>query len=381
MPFYKFKNSSETTAEIEIYGEIVETRPKSWWTGRPLDGLFFVSEEFNEQIEQLKNKSKITLKINSPGGDLFVGVGVYNQLKQLNAEIEVIVEGIAASAAGVIACAGDTVRMGTGAVIMAHQASGTMYDTYVTQTDCEMKAKQLEACNNAIADIISKKTGKSVDEIIPLLKEELWLTGQSAVDFGFADELLETEEEPFVNDKNKNIYSNGRVFPIKNYIKNAEKHLTVLNESKNANTSAQADDDIKNKTKEDTPMAQETKITLDVLKKEYPDIVKKIEDAAIKTERARQKSIDEIAPRISDKTILDDAKYGDSGISAEVLALQVLKQEKNAGEDFLAKAKQDVKDSGAEDVESSPSGEEDEQTQLDNEIKNAVAIFNKSKED
>lgn len=381
MPFYNFINSSDDTAVIEITGEIVETRPKHWLTGEPADGLYFTSEDFNKQLEDLKNKSKITLKINSPGGDLFVGVAVYNKLKQLNAHIEVIVEGIAASAAGLIACVGDTVKMGTGAVIMAHQASGVMWELYVTQTDCEMKIKQLEACNKAVAQIISKKTGKSVDELLPLLKDEIWLAGQEAIDFGFADELLEAEAEPQAptfDPVNNTIRSAGKVFAIKNIIENAATHLSA---SQNKNVGMPTE-----KNKEEELMSQKTAITLEALKNDYPDIVKAIEDGAtenaIKAERERQKAIDEIAPVIADKKALSDAKYGDSGISAETLLYNAAKANAGKGADFFAAMVADNSTSGASAIESEPQGGgvEDDATKALDEVKAAVELFNKSKE-
>ena len=380
MPFYNVINSSDDSAVIEINGEIVETRPKDWF-GRPLDGLYFISEEFNKKLDEIKNKSKITLKINSPGGDLFVGVAVYNKLKQLDAHIEVIVEGIAASAAGLIACVGDTVKMGTGAVIMAHQASGIMWDLYVTQTDCEMKAKQLEACNKAVAEIISRKTGKTVDELLPLLKDEIWLTGQEAIDFGFADELLEDEEEaqaPEFDSVNNTIHSAGKVFAIKNIIENAATNLSAY-QNKNVGQPTEQN-------KEEKPMSKETTaITLEALKNDYPDIVQSIADEAaknaIKKERERQKAIDEIAPVIADKKALDDAKYGDSDISAETLLYNAAKESSKKGAEFFAAMVADNNASNANEIESEPQGaEEDDATKVANEIKSAVEIFNKSKE-
>lgn len=389
MSFYKFKNLSDDTAEIQIYGEIVETIPKSWWTGNPIDGLFFVSKDFNEQIEKLKNKSKITMRINSPGGDLFVGIGVYNRLKQLKeetgVEIDVIVEGLAASAAGLIACAGDNVRIGTGAVFMAHQASFTVIDS-IMETDCETMLNALKACNKAVADILAQKSGKPVEEIYETIKEEIWLTGQEAVDFGVADSLLEEKEpkesKPYI--AQNNIYSNGKVFAIKNYIANADKHFSVHNEIDNVANSL-IDDEGTKINKEDKPMAQELTITVDALKANYPDIVKDIEGEAvknaIKNERKRQQEIDEIAPMIADKTALNEAKYGDNDISAEKLLYNAAKASKEKGADFFTAAVADNHTSGAMKIATDPTDTKDDDTvKVKNEIAAAVEIYNKNKE-
>lgn len=385
MSFYNFKNITETSAEIEVYGEIVSKRPTNWW-GEAIEGAYFISSEFNEQIEKIKNVQNITVKINSPGGDLFVGIGVYNKLKQLNAHITVIVEGIAASAAGLIACAGDVVRLGTGAIIMAHQASAMVPEWYVTESDVEVYKNELEACNKAITEIISAKTGKSVDEIEPLLKEELWLSGQEAIDFGFADEMLDTEEtEPFYNASKNAIYSNGKIFAVKNYCSNVKQHITNVEIKNNANTSNNAIDVVANKTKEEKSNMS-TPLTLDALKEQHPELVKQIQDEAIKTalvtERQRQRDIDEIGNMIADKDMLNEAKYGDSGISAEKLFYNAGKAQKEMGTAFFNQVRSDYNSSGAEDVTCDPNnGTDNNEVKIEDVVNSAVQYFNKTKED
>lgn len=382
MPFYNFKNITETSADIEVYGEIVEKRPTNWW-GDAVEGMFFVSSEFNEQIAKLQGVSNITLKINSPGGDLFVGVGVYNKLKSLNANITVIVEGLAASAAGLIACAGDTVKLGTGAVIMAHQASTFVPDWYVNETDIEEYKRNLEACNKAVAEIISEKTGKSVDEIMPLLKEEIWLSGQDAIDFGFADEMLNSTAvsgvSPAIDPVNNSIYSNGQVFAIKNYVENAKKHMpTMLTD--NVKSPEKVDKTIKNK--EDKPMPTPT-LNLETLRQQYPQLVKEIEDNAVKNalqaDRKRQQEIDEIAPMISDKSLVNEAKYGENATTAQQLLYDFAKNQKDKGADFFANVETDYQNSGAEKVEGTPNAEKSDDEKVADEINSAVALFNKNK--
>lgn len=382
MPFYNFKNITETSAEIEVYGEIVEKRPTNW-CGDAIEGMFFVSSEFNEQIAKLQGVSNITLKINSPGGDLFVGVGVYNKLKSLNANITVIVEGLAASAAGLIACAGDTVKLGTGAVIMAHQASTFVPDWYVNETDIEEYKRHLEACNKAVAEIISEKTGKSIDEIMPLLKEEIWLSGQDAIDFGFADEMLNSTAvsgvSPAIDPVNNSIYSNGQVFAIKNYVENAKKHMPTM--STNSVKSPETDD-TKIKIKEGKPMPTPT-LDLETLRQQYPQLVKNIEDTAVKNalkaDRQRQQEIDEIAPMISDKSLVNEAKYGENAVTAQQLLYDFARNQKDKGAEFFASVETDYQNSGAEKVEGTPNEAKSDDERLADEVNSAVALFNKNK--
>lgn len=384
MNFFNVKNLSDTSAEIEVYGEIVEKRPTNWW-GDELEGMYFVSSEFNSQIAKLKNVKDITLKINSPGGDLFVGVGVYNKLKQLDANITVVVEGLAASAAGLIACAGDTVKLGVGAVFMAHQASTFVPEWYVNETDVEEYQRQLEACNKAVAEIISAKTGKTVEEIMPLLKEELWLSGQEAIDFGFADEMLDengSQNGTYIDPSKNSIFSNGRVFAIKNCVVNATQHIQTM-ETEDVKSPTDNGEETKYN-KEDTEMS--LAVTVEMLRKDHPDIVKDIETQAVSNaltaERQRQKDIDGIAHLISDKAVLDKAKYGDGddAVSAKDLLWNVAQSQDGQGANFLASVKKDVKASSVDDVEAAPSGsDKTDEEKVGEQLNSAVEFFNKNK--
>ena len=100
---------SDDEGEIVLYGDVLSQQPIDWWTGEPEPGMFITPEGFMEDLETVKGKSKITVKLNSCGGDLYTGIAIHNAIKALSAHVNVVVEGIAASAASVIMCAGDTV--------------------------------------------------------------------------------------------------------------------------------------------------------------------------------------------------------------------------------------------------------------------------------
>ena len=86
-----------------------------------------------EDLEAVKGKSNITIKINSCGGDLYTGIAIHNAIKGLSGTKTVIVEGIAASAASVIMCAGDEVQVYPGSMVMIHGVSGLLFDYYNLQ--------------------------------------------------------------------------------------------------------------------------------------------------------------------------------------------------------------------------------------------------------
>ena len=98
-------------ASSKEYGDVVSRQPVDWWTGEPEPGLYIAPESFMEDLAAVKGKSNITIKINSCGGDLYTGIAIHNAIKGLTGHKVVVVEGIAASAASVIACAGDEVQV------------------------------------------------------------------------------------------------------------------------------------------------------------------------------------------------------------------------------------------------------------------------------
>ena len=101
--FWNIASTGEDTGEILLYGDVVSQQPIDWWTGEPEPGMYITPEGFMEDLALVKDKSKITVKLNSCGGDLYTGIAIHNAIKSLSAEINVVVEGIAASAASVAA--------------------------------------------------------------------------------------------------------------------------------------------------------------------------------------------------------------------------------------------------------------------------------------
>lgn len=109
--FWNMASTGDDEGEITLYGDVMSQQPVDWWTGEPEPGLFITPEGFMEDLAAVKDKGHITVKLNSCGGDLYTGIAIHNALKALSGEVNVIVEGIAASAASVIMCAGDTVTV------------------------------------------------------------------------------------------------------------------------------------------------------------------------------------------------------------------------------------------------------------------------------
>ena len=147
---------------------------------------------------QLKSHAgaDIVVNINSPGGDVFEGLAIYNLMREYTGHITVRVLGIAASAASFIAMAADEVQIARAGFFMIHNAwTGVIGD----RNDMRDIADFLEQIDATIADIYHIKTGIDVAELADQMDKETWITGKSAVDTGFADGFLASdavEEQP-----------------------------------------------------------------------------------------------------------------------------------------------------------------------------------------
>lgn len=133
----------------------------------------------------------IVIKLNSPGGDVFEGIEIYNYLKDHPSNITVEVTGLAASAATFIVAGADEVIMNVGTSLMIHEASTF---TWGNKQDIQKTLNALETIDDSILAIYTEKTGQSTDQLREWMNEEKWFTADEAVEFGFAD--LVKREEP-----------------------------------------------------------------------------------------------------------------------------------------------------------------------------------------
>lgn len=156
---------------ISIYGDIGESM---WGDG--------VTPQDIAAALQTKS-SRVTVRINSPGGSAFDGVAIYNLLTGDSRPVDVIIDGLAASAASIIAMAGDTIRMGTGTMLMIHPASVLAYGT-----DRELVeiAATLTKLSDSMADIYSARSGVDKDTVLEMMYAETWMTVDDAIQNGFA---------------------------------------------------------------------------------------------------------------------------------------------------------------------------------------------------
>ncbi len=148
----------------------------------------------------------VEVQINSPGGDMFEGIAIYNVLREHSQEVTVKVMGMAASAASIIAMAGDRIEIGAASFLMIHNcwvlAIGNRHD--MTET-----AEWLAPFDQAMAEVYAARSGRTVAEVQKWMDAETYMSGSTAVDRGLADDLLpsdqiEVDEKAKADDKSAN---------------------------------------------------------------------------------------------------------------------------------------------------------------------------------
>lgn len=174
--FYRFATNEAGSNELYLEGVIAS---ESWYDDE------VSPKQFREELE--KYSGPITVRINSPGGDVFAGMQIYNMLKDRSGDVTVIVDALAASAASFIAMAGDKIIMNTGSMMMIHKASTIAWGN---EDEMQDVIEMLRKVDDSIIAVYAARTGKSEDEIKQLLADETWMTADEAVEMGFADEAM-----------------------------------------------------------------------------------------------------------------------------------------------------------------------------------------------
>lgn len=177
----KIVNKSATKAEIVLYAGIGQ----DFWG----DGSMISAKQFSDELKKIDSSvNEIVVRINSPGGDVFDGIAIYNRLKQHKAKITVIVDGLAASIASIIALAGDEIHIGEGALFMVH-LPWTM--AYGNRMELDNTVSRLMDVEEQMIGIYTKKTGLDRAEIKAMLEAETWLNADEAIEKGFVDSKIE----------------------------------------------------------------------------------------------------------------------------------------------------------------------------------------------
>ena len=180
--FWNWTNNEETQARIlHLNGTIAE---ESWFDDDVTPQLF--------KDELFSGDGDVTVWINSPGGDCVAAAQIYNMLKDYNGNVTIKIDGIAASAASVIAMAGNTVLMSPVSMLMIHNP---MTVAMGNAGDMQKAIEMLDEVKESIVNAYHLKTGMSRAKISHLMDSETWMNAYKAVELGFADDILFRNEE------------------------------------------------------------------------------------------------------------------------------------------------------------------------------------------
>ena len=179
--------SDDDANTINIYDQIGE----SW------DGSGMTARIVNSVLRKAKGDD-VVVNINSPGGDFFEGVTIYNMLREYDGTVNVNVIGMAASAASIIAMAADDLKIAKSGFLMIHNSWGLVIGN---QHDMITAAETFAIFDESMANVYADRSGKPLTDIAALMDKDTWMAGEKAVEDGFADGFLKSDE--IVEDKKK----------------------------------------------------------------------------------------------------------------------------------------------------------------------------------
>ena len=340
--FWKFINSAVDgkPPELILEGDISST---TWW------GDEVTPRQFTEELNALGNVPEIVVRINSGGGDVFAANAIYTRLKDNAATITVKIDGWAASAATIVAMAGDVIEIPGNGVFMVHDPKmGAM--GYFSAEEFTKAAEELKVIKQAIVNGYALKTKKDPEEIAAIMAAETWYDGKQAVDAGFCDRLMFEDAQTTVENMGK-VVVNSVSMDLERFPNLSVSLLNRLTASASGGFS-----NIKNQTEQKRSEEVMDGIkdikTPEGLRAAFPDLVKQIEDAATAAataaERKRIQDIEGVA-LAGFENIVNAAKF-EKPVSAGDVATQIVAAQKKQGAEYIAARNADAQNSGAGDV-------------------------------
>lgn len=332
--FWTFRAAAEENAapELILYGDIAS---ETWW------GDEVTPRQFTEELDALGAVPEIVVRINSGGGDVFAANAIYTRLKDNAAKITVKIDGWAASAATIVAMAGDVIEIPGNGVFMVHDPSMGLLG-YFNEADLVKLTDEIKVIKQSIVNGYALKTGKPADEIASIMAAETWYDGKQAVEAGFCDKLMFEDAETTVENGAK-IVVNSVSLDLNRY---PNMTISLLNR-----LTARTPGGFSNTITQNTPKRSEESMdgikdikTVDGLKAAFPDLTKQIEDAAVDAERKRIQDIEDVA-LAGFETIVNDAKFKNP-ISAGDVAKAIVAEQKKQGGKYIQDRDDDAVKSG-----------------------------------
>lgn len=184
-----------TTPETQENQEPSQISDRTLYLNGQIAEVSWFDDDITPQLfkdELMSGDGNITVWINSPGGDCVAAAQIYNMLKEYSGDVTIKIDGLAASAASVIAMAGDKVVMSPVAMMMIHNPSTVAFGDRV---DMQKAMAMLDEVKESIINAYEIKTGMSRTKLAHMMDAETWMDAHSALDLGFADEIIGKVDE------------------------------------------------------------------------------------------------------------------------------------------------------------------------------------------
>ena len=199
---------------FNLFGTIVENEDKWIYEWFGMEAV--CPKDLIDAIAKIDDKETVDIYINSPGGSVFAGSTIYSALRELKNRVKIHVVGIAASAASVVACAGQSDIAPT-AMLMIHNSSSVARGDYHAM---DKESEVLQQVNKAIAAAYIAKTGMNEQEALELMDRESWITASQAVEYGLIDSIAGQElNKPANSSQMQIVASLGNIIPKENISK------------------------------------------------------------------------------------------------------------------------------------------------------------------
>ena len=354
--------------KIDIKGDIISNDYA--WIYDWMEWDYTSPGKIQKELENA-NGDDVEFLVNSPGGDVWAGYEIFNSIKLYEGETTSRIVGLAASCGSFIPLASNRVIAETMAMMMIHGASTS---TCGNQYNHEHTRDFLNKVDRTIVQAYTTKSGKSEEEMLDLMAKETWFTSQEMLEMGLIDEIVGENQATKIKAYNTaddtrkrelidKIASLGNVENLKKAL--IENQFTLVQTVTNTAN-------IDNK-----PQKEESKMTLDELKEQYPDLCNKIaQDAseeAVKNERNRIQSINNLArPGVEDQI-----KEGiENGLTAGEVAINILNAQAAINAQQGAAIQNDAEESGVNNVSSTPAPQNNDDQEKQSALKNMAAFMN-----
>lgn len=354
---YNVKMEAEDTAEIRLYGEIVQDGPE-WWKWSKEDKS---AADFKKAIDDVRAKGakKLTLRINSPGGVCTESVAMRSILGSAGfEEVNIMIEGMCASAATDIATLpGAHVGIAEGSEYMIHNPWCIAFGN---ANEMEHTIERLRNIEQMSRGFYMKRTGQSEEQIKEWMDAETWFTAEQAVEYGFADEVLKAD---ISGGTQAAACASNRVMSVMQSLYRSVPQEIAITDDPASDISIgepAAGEPSETEEKEDKEVMDLENLTIDQLRDGNPALFAQIQQTAVEAERTRLEDIDALTlPGYEEMA----AQAKADGTSAMDFQKQVVAAQRKKGAEFLESRKaetapaQQVTGGGPKDNEKSQSDE------------------------